>query len=49
MLWRVLKKAIPEVVVLYRVQWDGLESPPTKGDNQWIPTLEDLLVPSVLL
>ena len=49
MLGGVLQESIPHVMVLDGIQGNGLKPPPPKGDNQWIATFQNLLVPSVFL
>ena len=49
MLGGVLQESIPHVMVLDGIQGNGLKPPPPKGDNQWITTFQNLLVPSVFL
>ena len=49
MLRRVLEHPLSHVVVLDAVDRHGLEPPPAEGDDEGVTSLEDPLVPAMLL
>lgn len=46
--WRVLQQPMSAVVILDRVHWQRLESPPANRHDQRISRLEYALVPAML-
>lgn len=48
-LWGVLQKSLPSVVVFNIIEWDGLKPPPPYRKDDWISRLEDFLIPTMFL